>query len=76
LNAQAGYIAIVFFALFNLLIGSPIFRLTFLYPPLATSHYVSLPIDILGFVAEALLMLWLLAFGVNVRRWAELIQER
>ena len=37
---------------------------------------VSLPFDILASVAEALLMLWLLVFVVNVRRWAELVQER
>lgn len=41
----------------------------FLSPPLADSlaHYI-LP---LGFAAEFLLMLWLLAKGVNVQRWQE-----
>jgi hypothetical protein len=43
--------------------------LTFLYPPLA--NYLS-PYDlVLGFVAELLLMLWLLVMGVNVQRWKE-----
>jgi Domain of unknown function (DUF4386) len=43
--------------------------LIFLSPPLANhlSHYI-LP---LGFVAELLLMLWLLVKGVNVQRWQE-----
>jgi len=43
--------------------------LVFLSPPLAThlSHYI-LP---LGFLAELLLMLWLLVKGVNVQRWQE-----
>jgi hypothetical protein len=41
----------------------------FLFPPLANklSHYI-LP---LGFLAELLLMLWLLVKGVNVQRWKE-----
>ncbi len=41
----------------------------FLAPPLANylSHYI-LP---LGFLAELLLMLWLLVMGVNVQRWQE-----
>ena len=43
--------------------------LTFLSPPLANhlSPYILVP----GFVAEALLMLWLLVKGVNVQRWKE-----
>jgi len=43
--------------------------LVFLSPPLANhlSHYI-LP---LGFLAELLLMLWLLVKGVNVQRWQE-----
>jgi hypothetical protein len=43
--------------------------LTFLSPPLGNylSHYV-LP---LGFLAEFLLMVWLLVKGVNVQRWKE-----
>jgi hypothetical protein len=43
--------------------------LTFLWPPLA--HALSPAIQIVGFVAEALLMLWLLVRGVNVQRWRE-----
>jgi hypothetical protein len=43
--------------------------LTFLSPPLAS--YLSPYILILGFVAELLLMLWLLVMGVNVQRWKE-----
>jgi len=41
----------------------------FLFPPLANqlSHYI-LP---LGFVAELLLLLWLLVKGVDVQRWRE-----
>jgi hypothetical protein len=41
----------------------------FLSPPLANNlaHYI-LP---LGFIAEFLLMLWLLVKGVNVQRWQE-----
>ena len=45
--------------------------LTFLSPPLASSKYLSLPIDVLGFLAEAALMLWLLVMGVNGQRWTE-----
>jgi uncharacterized protein DUF4386 len=90
LNLQAGYVAIVFFGVFDLLIGYLIFRstflprilgalmavaglgwLTFLLPPLANSHYLSLPIDILGFLAEVALMLWLIVMGVNGQRWTE-----
>ena len=43
--------------------------LTFLSPPLA--NHLSPYILVLGFVAEALLMLWLLVKGVNVQRWKE-----
>jgi len=43
--------------------------LTFLYPPLA--NYLTPYILELGFVAELLLMLWLLVKGVNVQRWNE-----
>jgi hypothetical protein len=43
--------------------------LIFLFPPLANSlsHYI-LP---LGFLAELLLLLWLLVKGVNIQRWKE-----
>ena len=43
--------------------------LAFLSPTLA--HYLSLGIEILGVVAEASLMLWLIVKGVNVQRWKE-----
>jgi hypothetical protein len=43
--------------------------LTFLYPPLA--NFLSPYILVLGFLAELLLMLWLLVKGVNVQRWKE-----
>ena len=43
--------------------------LTFLYPPLASS--LSPYVLVLGFLAELLLMLWLLVKGVNVQRWKE-----
>jgi Domain of unknown function (DUF4386) len=43
--------------------------LTFLSPPLA--NYLSPYILVLGFLAEASLMLWLLVMGVNVQRWKE-----
>jgi Domain of unknown function (DUF4386) len=88
LNAQAGYISIVFFGLFDIAIGCLIFRstflprflgvlmaiaglgwLTFLSPPLATA--LSPFVDVLGFIAELVLMLWLLVMGVNVQRWKE-----
>jgi hypothetical protein len=43
--------------------------LTFLSPPLA--HYLS-PYNLAcGLLAEALVFLWLLAMGVNVKRWKE-----
>ena len=86
LNVQATYISLVFFGLFNLLIGYLIFKstflprilgvlmalsglgwLTFLSPSLA--NYLLAHIEILGIIAEASLMLWLLAKGVNVERW-------
>jgi hypothetical protein len=43
--------------------------LTYLFPPLASylSPYNAIP----GILGEGLLMLWLLVFGVNVRRWQE-----
>ncbi|MGA2424281.1 MAG: DUF4386 domain-containing protein [Terriglobales bacterium] len=43
--------------------------LIFLLPPLA--NYLSYYILPLGFLAELLLMLWLLVKGVNVQRWME-----
>jgi hypothetical protein len=88
LSVQATYIYLVFFGLFNLLIGYVIFKSTFLprilgvlmalsglgwlmflWPPLA-NHLLAY-IEILGIIAEAALMLWLLVKGVNVERWNE-----
>jgi hypothetical protein len=86
LNAQVGSIALVFFGLFQLLVGYLIVRsafvprilgalialaglgwLTFLSPPLANSLLTYL--EVLGFLGEVPLMLWLLVVGVNARRW-------
>ena len=80
LNAQAGSIALVFFGVFQLLLGYVIFRstflprilgvliavagvgwLTFLAPPV--SSFLLSELEVLGFVAEASLMLWLLVKG-------------
>ncbi len=44
--------------------------LAFLFPPVA--EHLSLYIEILGILAEASLMLWLLLIGVNVPRWKKL----
>ncbi|MGA7381230.1 MAG: DUF4386 family protein, partial [Terriglobales bacterium] len=43
--------------------------LTFLSPPFA--NHLTPYVLVLGFVAELLLMLWLLVMGVNVQRWKE-----
>ena len=43
--------------------------LTFLSPPFANS--VLAVVEVAGFTAELVLMLWLLIVGVNVQRWAE-----
>jgi hypothetical protein len=43
--------------------------LTFLSPP-AANHLLAY-IEVVGIVAEAALMLWLLVKGVNVERWKE-----
>jgi Domain of unknown function (DUF4386) len=88
LNAQAGYTEIIFFGLFDIVIGYLIFAstflprflgvlmmiaglgwLTFMSPMLAT--HLSPYVDVLGFIAELFLMLWLLVMGVNVQRWKE-----
>jgi hypothetical protein len=75
----------LFFAFYCMLIGYLIVRSTFLprilgalmmlaglgwlisLSPLAS--YLTTYIDVLGFLAEASLMLWLLVAGVNVPRW-------
>jgi Domain of unknown function (DUF4386) len=88
LNAQVGSIALVFFGLFQLVLGYLIYSSTFLprvlgalialaglgwliflWPPLANSLLTYL--EVLGFLAEAALVLWLLVMGVNAQRWIE-----
>jgi len=88
LNGEAANIYLVFFGLFNFLIGYLIFKSTFLprilgglmalsglgwliflSPPLANHLFTY--IAVVGILAEALLMLWLLVKGVNVQRWQE-----
>jgi uncharacterized protein DUF4386 len=88
LYAQAGYIAIVFFGVFDVLIGYLIFKstflprflgvlmavaglgwLTFLSPSLAKD--LSPGVDVLGFVAELALWIWLLVMGIDIQRWRE-----
>jgi len=44
--------------------------LIFLASPIANALLAYL--EVLGFVTEAALMLWLLLFGVNGQRWAEI----
>jgi hypothetical protein len=79
--------SLVFFGPYCLLIGYLIFRSTFLprilgvlmafaglgwlifLSPLA--NHLSTYLKVLGFIAEASLMLWLIVMGVNVRRWKE-----
>jgi hypothetical protein len=43
--------------------------LAFLLPP--DPHYLSVAIEVIGFVAELALCLWLLTMGVNVERWQQ-----
>ena len=79
--------SLVFFGPYCLLIGYLIFRSTFLprilgvlmalaglgwlifLSPLA--KHLSTYLKVLGFLAEASLMLWLLVMGVNAQRWKE-----
>ena len=88
LNLQVGYVALVFFGVFQIVLGYLIFNsaflpriigavialaglgwLTFLSPPLA--NQLLIPLEVLGFFAEASLMLWLIVMGVNSQRWSE-----
>jgi hypothetical protein len=88
LNDQAAYIYLVFFGLFNLLIGYLIFNSTFLPRILGVlmalsglgwlmflsprlANYLLTYIEVIGIIAEASLMLWLLVMGVKVERWRE-----
>jgi len=88
LNVEAAYIYLVFFGLFNLLIGYLIFKSTFLPRILGVlmalsglgwlmflspsiANYVLTYIEVVGVIAEASLMLWLLVKGVKVERWRE-----
>ncbi len=87
LNVRASNIGSVFFGFYFLLIGYLVFRsaflprvlgalmmfsgvgvLTLLYPPLGGSLR---PYTALAILGEASLTLWLLAMGVNVKRWRE-----
>jgi len=43
--------------------------LTVLVPPVVNA--LGTPLEILGLIAEAGLMVWLLAFGVDTQRWNE-----
>ncbi|MGA9352547.1 MAG: DUF4386 domain-containing protein [Terriglobales bacterium] len=88
LNVQSAYIYLVFFGMFNSLIGYLIFRSTFLprflgvlmalsgvgwlmlLAPSLANHLLAY-IEIVGVLAEASLMLWLLVRVVNVARWRE-----
>jgi hypothetical protein len=79
--------SLVFFGPYCLLLGYLIFRSTFLPRTLGVlmafaglgwliflsplANPLATYLKILGFVAEALLMLWLIVKGVNVSRWQE-----
>jgi hypothetical protein len=47
--------------------------LTVLIPPLV--NLLGTPLEVLGLIAEASLMVWLLAFGVDTQRWNEQAKE-
>jgi hypothetical protein len=77
--------SLVFFGPYCLLIGYLVFRSTFLPRILGVlmalaglgwliflsplGHHLSTYLKVLGFVAEASLMLWLLVMGVNASKW-------
>jgi len=79
--------SLVFFGPYCLLIGYLIFRSTFLPRILGVlmafaglgwliflsplTNHLSTYLKVLGFLAEASLMLWLIVKGVNVQRWKE-----
>ena len=79
--------SLVFFGPYCLLIGYLIFRSTFLPRILGVlmafaglgwliflspfANHLSTYLKVLGFLAEASLMLWLIVKDVNVRRWQE-----
>jgi hypothetical protein len=79
--------SLVFFGPYCLLLGYLIFRSTFLPRILGLlmasagvgwliflsplGHHLSTSLQVLGFLAEASLMLWLIVKGVNVQRWQE-----
>jgi hypothetical protein len=73
LNAQVGYLIFRSTFLPRILGALVAFAglgwLSFLSPPLANSLYTY--IQVLGVLAEASLMLWLLVMGVNGQRWIE-----
>ena len=84
--------SLVFFGPYCLLLGYLVFRSTFLprilgvlmalagvgwlifLSPLA--NHLQAYLKILGFLAEASLMLWLIVKGVNAQRWSELATSR
>jgi hypothetical protein len=49
-------------------------RLVYLVPPIAS--HLSIYIEVLGILAEGLLMLWLLVMGVSVERGRERATQR
>lgn len=88
LQGQGETMSLVFFGLYDLLIGCLILKSTFLprilgalmavaglgwltvLSPTLLDHLSQVVLP-LGFVAELLLMLWLIIRGVNVQRWQE-----
>ena len=52
-----------------LLVVAGVSWLLFMLPPIA--RYLTSYIEALGILAEGLLMLWLLVFGVSVQRWKQ-----
>jgi hypothetical protein len=92
LYSQAYSVALVFFAFFSLLLGYLIFKSTFmprilgvlmmvaglawmsfLSPPFGAKY---LPYLLVGDIGEGVLIVWLLAVGVNAQRWREQAGQR